>query len=135
MFPNNYNQAKAIASLICPYLCSTSPKTPYRWRDDREEEFNQVYQLLQTFGVRKGFFESKRDYVMRTILTSRDWFEVAYPFIEFPHVFPDGSKAFWTGAGQYKKKGSYIGPAAFVQINTTKIWDEISPLLQKIDSV
>jgi len=131
--PLPHDESEKIAAVLCPYLASASPKTPYRWRDDRVAEYEEVYRLLQTFGGRKGFLESKRDFVIRSILPSPCWFKIASGFIELSGISPDGTATFWTGAGQIKEKGKYCGPKAFVQIHIIGIFDEIYPFLEKLD--
>ena len=99
---SDHDQAKAIASLICPLLRARSPKTPFRAiADINDTLFDDAYGLLQDFGVRKRLFQSKSDFVLNSVLFSEHCFEMAHWFIELHCVSP--SEGSWTGSGEFKE--------------------------------
>ena len=129
-----YNQSKAIASVLCPYLREGSPKTPYGWRPDRDAEYEELYQFFLSLGGRKALFERKRDYVVRSMIFGDGLFEATCHFIELAYTSSGGTITFWTGAGQFKEKGNYFGRAAILQIDITRVWDDISPFLEAVET-
>ena len=145
----DYNESKAIAALLCPLLRARSPKTPFRClAADDDVMFSTTYKTLQIEGGRKSLFQSRRDYVLNSILRSEFWFAISHPIIELHCASVDGG--FWTGGGEFKeisadeglalldgiydafgkKRREPPGPNALVQIDITRVWTDISPLLE-----
>jgi hypothetical protein len=138
-----YNQAKAIASLLCPYLRGRSPKTPYRCVIETEAEVREVYNTRKIFCGRKGIFQTKREFIAQSMLLSEPDFVSSAGSIELRHVLPDGSEAYWNGKGAKKNFssaavaesgrmfGTHSGGDALAQVDISRVWSEISPLLDQ----
>jgi len=98
-------------------------------------------------GVRKGFFQSRRSYVIESLLFREVCFEAAHPIIELHTTSP--SKGAWTGAGEFKEtsasEGMMLNPifdavgmappgaSALIEIDVSAVWTQISPFLEKLD--
>jgi hypothetical protein len=145
---STHNQSQAIAALLCPLLRAKSPRVPFRClAADDDEMFHTGAQTLRVMGVRKGLFQSRRNYVIESILFDEFCFEAAHPIIELSTVSP--SKGAWTGAGEFKETSASEammldaifdavgmappGPDALVQIDVSAIWTQISPFLERLD--
>jgi hypothetical protein len=143
---SDFNESKAIAALLCPLLRARSPKTPFRClAGDDDEMFSHAFITLQAMGVRKRLLQSRRNYVIESILFSEFCFEVARSIIELH--FSAQSEGAWTGGGEFKDTsesessmtlgaiyGAFgkkpPGPGALLQIDITKVWNNISPFLE-----
>jgi hypothetical protein len=143
---SNYNESKAIAALLCPLLRARSPKTPFRCLAAEDDEmFSIAFKTLEMMGVRKRLFQSGRNYVIESILFSEFCFESARSIIELHSTAP--SQGAWTGGGEFKETSASEstmmlgaiydafgkeppGPNALLQIDITRVWNEISPLLE-----
>jgi hypothetical protein len=145
MLFSNHNESKAIAALLCPLLRARSPKIRFRClAADDDEVFSTAFKTLQMMGGRKGLFQSRRNYVIDSILLSEFWFALSHPIIELHCTSVD--EGFWTGAGEFKEisasEGLVLGgifdafgkqppgPNALVQIDITRVWNDISPMLE-----
>ncbi len=146
MLFSDHNESKAIAAFLCPLLRARSPKTPFRClAADDDEMFSTAFKTLQFMGVRKRFFQSERNYVIESILFSEFCFEISRSIIELHSSAQiDGA---WTGGGEFKdtsaEESAMItgtiygafgkrprGPSALLQIDITRVWDDISPFLE-----
>jgi len=143
------NNSKEIAFIICPLLRANSSRIkikPLASQDDAL--FDDAYNILEISGMRKGFFQSKMNYVIDTILSTEHCFVATHKFVELRSTFP--GEAYWDGGGTWKScpaslsyeiartfpgiGGSALGPDALLQIDITDIWKDISSLLQLSDS-
>jgi len=123
--------------------------TPFRVlaRDD-DELFADVYRDLRIAGGRKGLFESRNHFVMTALLHNEGWFHVSCAIIELS--CSDPNTGFWTGAGEFKTTsaelgaelsrmfesagyGRHGGPDALFQIDITRVWGDLSHLLENRD--
>ena len=150
MLFSNHDQSKAIATLLCPLMRNRSPKVSFRWLAASDDHlFHSAVQTLQMLGVRKRFFQSKRNYVIESLLFFEVCFETAHPIIELHTTAP--RKGAWTGSGQFKEvsardgmmlsKSLYdalgvpqSGPTALIEIDVSEIWLQIAPLLESLDA-
>jgi len=146
MLFGDHNQSKAIAAVLCPLLRARSPKTPFRClAADDDEMFSTAFKTLRMMGVRKRVFQSGRNYVIESILFSEFCFETAQSIIELRSTAP--SQGVWTGGGEFKDTsadestmmlgaiyGAFgkqsPGPSALLQIDITRVWNDISPFLE-----
>ena len=145
---STHNQSKAIAALLSPLLRARSPKVPFRClAADDDDMFYTAVQTLQMMGVRKRLFQSRRSYVIESLLFREFCFEAAHPIIELHATSP--SNGAWTGSGEFKEtsasEGMMLnpifdtmgmappGPSALIEIDVSTIWTQISPFLEKLD--
>jgi hypothetical protein len=149
MSSGSYDKSKEIAAILCPHLRDKSPKTPFRvLAGDDDELFASVYRDLQRAGGRKALFESRNHFVMTALLHNEVWFHVGRAIIELRSGEPNSG--FWTGAGEFKTTsaevgaelgrmfeaagyGSPTGPDGLFQIDITRVWGELSHLLEDRD--
>ena len=146
-----YNQATAIASLVCPLLRSRSPSVKYQCiAEPNDALYDDVYRLLQAHGLQNVIGQTKQDYVINSITLSESGFEAAHSFVELRSMAP--KKGCWTGAGAFKetsategillsdmfaglgKEALAPGPDAIIQIDITGVWRKLVLLLEPLDS-
>lgn len=110
--------------------------------------FQTAAQTLQMMRVRKGFFQSRRNYVIESLLFIDFCFETAHPIIELRTTTPN--KGVWTGSGEFKETSASddlmigsifdgmgmdtMGPSALIEIDVSAIWPQISPFLESLDA-
>ena len=110
--------------------------------------FHAAADTLQVMGVRKGFFQSRRNYVIESLLFIEFCFETAHPIIELHATTPN--KGAWTGSGEFKETSASeglmvnsifdavgmvpMGPSALIGIDVSAIWPQISPFLESRDA-
>jgi hypothetical protein len=145
---SEHNESKAIAAVLCPLLRARSPKVPFQClAPDDDALFHTAVQSLQFLGIRKGFFQSRRNYVIESTLFNEFCFAASHPVIELVVTSP--RKAAWTGAGEFKQTSSSDammlnpifdavgmappGPDALFKIDVTAVWSQISHLLEKLN--
>jgi hypothetical protein len=146
MNPSDHNQSAAIASLLCPLLRQNSVNVPIQCLVGLNDSLlDDACRGLNALGLRKRFFENKRSFVLRSILLSKECFQVFSPMVELYCKAP--VEGVWWGSGAFKEQTptdpalfdeiirsarlAPIGPSAVVRIDITRVWDQVSPFLEK----
>jgi len=139
---SSHDQSESIAQIICPYWRASSRQIVAECIIQTSERLEEVCRILAISEGRKGLFESKKAYVLRSYLQSEAAFAAFANGVELLCRFDGGKLRHWTGRGVRKQissaghvqlsklRGDLPEGDAKIQIDITRIWEKLSPLLE-----
>lgn len=128
-----YDRSKEIAGVVRAYW-STSPFKPYHFVGS-DVAVKGYSDHLQIEGYRKSFFQSKRDFVVNTMLTQPAAYAKYAPAYVWLHYCTSEGEQCWDSRGRFvlclhqMLETGLLNPDLGVQIDIRPIYAKLKPFL------